>query len=89
MAASIGRCLEIGLADDGLDGLDRRAGVVQHGGEAVAENMGRRAAQVDDAVDPLHAAASNKILLQEWIKNTDGQRVDNNRGIFHAVIEWH
>ena len=60
MAASIGCCFEIGLTDDGLDGLDRRAGVVQHGGEAVAENMGRRAVQVDDAVDPLHSAAIDR-----------------------------
>ena len=60
VAVSIGRCLEIGLADDGLDGLDRRAEVVQHSGEAMAENVGRRAVQVDDAVDPLHSAAIDR-----------------------------
>ena len=54
VAVTTGHGLEVGLADDWLDRLDRRAGVVQHGDEAVPESVGRGPAHVGYAVDAFH-----------------------------------
>ena len=56
MDISVGRCLDIRIADDGLNGLDIRSGIIQQCRKAVPEHMRRRAMQVDGFGNPLESS---------------------------------